>query len=482
MDKKSLSWILGLGAIAQIAVAAPISISGNDVALKFNPEKGEQRTLVMPDGKTVKYVAYEKIYYVTNVEDSTYQYLNFYVPESALATEAGVPIFFRTYTGGYMAAKAEKPSETDATGRALLEGYAVCIPGSRGWNAEVSGQNGKTTFTGRAPAGLVDLKAAIRYLRFNDAIMPGDAEKIITDGTSAGGAMSALLGTTGNNPAYEPYLKAMGAANARDDVYASVCYCPITDLNHADMAYEWLYGCTNRKNRQLNDDQDAVSKELAAAYPAYLNSLGLKRADGTPLTDQNYLDYIKHFLIKSAQKAIAEGGVLPDDAGIIYYKPNKGGSSEFVADIDMDQYLNYVVSTQPLKTPPAFDALHVLTDKPTPENQLFGDRTGNSVNFTSFSLLKATGNANAKLDSHIQELVRIMNPMNFIQDSNSTHARYWYIRHGARDRDTSFPVPVNLATKLMNAGYEVDFALPWNRPHTGDYNLDDLFDWIKQIL
>ena len=92
MDKKSLSWILGLGAIAQIAVAAPISISGNDVALKFNPEKGEQRTLVMPDGKTVKYVAYEKIYYVTNVEDSTYQYLNFYVPESALATEAGVPI------------------------------------------------------------------------------------------------------------------------------------------------------------------------------------------------------------------------------------------------------------------------------------------------------------------------------------------------------------------------------------------------------
>ena len=120
MDKKSLSWILGLGAMAQIAVAAPISISGNDVALKFNPEKGEQRTLVMPDGKTVKYVAYEKIYYVTNVEDSTYQYLNFYVPESALATDADVPIFFRTYTGGYMAAKAEKPSETDATGRALL--------------------------------------------------------------------------------------------------------------------------------------------------------------------------------------------------------------------------------------------------------------------------------------------------------------------------------------------------------------------------
>ncbi len=52
---------------------------------------------------------------------------------------------------------------------------------------------------------------------------------------------------------------------------------------------------------------------------------------------------------------------------------------------------------------------------------------------------------------------------------------------GAKDRDTSFLVPVNLATKLMNAGYDVDFFLPWNRPHSGDYNLDDLFRWIDAL-
>ena len=74
-----------------------------------------------------------------------------------------------------------------------------------------------------------------------------------------------------------------------------------------------------------------------------------------------------------------------------------------------------------------------------------------------------------------------MNPMNFIgEKTDSTIAGYWFIRHGAKDRNTSFLVPINLATKLQNSGAKVDFALPWNRPHSGDYNLDELFKWIKQ--
>ena len=72
--------------------------------------------------------------------------------------------------------------------------------------------------------------------------------------------------------------------------------------------------------------------------------------------------------------------------------------------------------------------------------------------------------------------------MNYIGTGRSTVASYWYIRHGAKDRDTSFLVPINLATKLQNAGMNVDFFIPWNRPHSGDYNLDDLFSWIKTTL
>ena len=52
------------------------------------------------DGSTVNFAAYEKLYYVTNVEDSTYQFLNVYVPDGATQQ---TPIFLRTYVGGYMA-------------------------------------------------------------------------------------------------------------------------------------------------------------------------------------------------------------------------------------------------------------------------------------------------------------------------------------------------------------------------------------------
>ena len=42
-------------------------------------------------------------------------------------------------------------------------------------------------------------------------------------------------------------------------------------------------------------------------------------------------------------------------------------------------------------------------------------------------------------------------------------------------------VPAAFATKLENAGLDVDFLLAWNRPHSGDYALDEVFDWIRQI-
>jgi acetyl esterase/lipase len=87
----------------------------------------------------------------------------------------------------------------------------------------------------------VDLKAAVRYLLFNDARIPGDAEKIVSNGTSAGGALSALLGTSGDSADYEADLQALGAALAHDDIFAVSAYCPITNLEHADATYEWQF-------------------------------------------------------------------------------------------------------------------------------------------------------------------------------------------------------------------------------------------------
>ena len=476
--------------------------------LTFNPGIAKQVALTMPSGEKVSYTAYENIFYVTNIEDSVYQTLNIYVPET-LKSGNSTPIFLRTYIGGYMATTAKSPSASDATGRALKEGYVVCIPGSRGVNSTVI-RNGKTVYTGTAPNGLLDLKAAIRYLRYNDAVIPGSAERIIIDGTSAGGAMSALVGATGDRSEFDKYLRKMGAAPTSDKVFASVCYCPITDLNHADMEYEWLYGCTNTGVRHLNADQITISNELAAECPAYINSLNLKDDAGNLITADNYKDYLKTFLIASAHKALEEGCEIPDTIGIIRYseKPNFGGhpaqrgnddgrgapsfgpagmrpmfnnKTDYVTDIDLDKYLDYVASVTPLKTPPAFDQYGVLIDTPSPENKVFGNEEGTPSNFTDFSLRHRLHNDTATLGKDLSVRIFIMNPMNFISEDATSVAPHWFIRHGAKDRDTSFLVPINLATKLKNSGFDVNFFLPWNRPHSGDYNLDDLFRWVDSI-
>ena len=495
--------------IAAVSTSACSQRATGD-ALSFDARGGVGRTLEMPRGGSVNFTAYEGLVYVTNVEDSAYQTLNVYVPEGATQQ---TPIFLRTYVGGYMASKAQAPQASDASGCALQEGYVVVIPGTRGRNSVQGG-----VYTGRAPKAILDLKAAIRYLRHVDKQMPGDTEHIITDGTSAGGAMSALMGGTGNHPDYEPLLDAMGAAKERDDVFASVCFCPITDLDHADMAYEWLYNCTNDGQRAISDAQRAVSDELAALYPTYINSLRLRKPDGTLLTADNYLDYIREQLIRSAQTAKNAGADIPDSIGFSFSSgemrmgtmaPINGGMTpqtgqggmmpqtgqggqrptmkrggmqkrqgEYITYLDMTTYLNYVVTTQALKSAPAFDSKGVADCLASGENDEFGDAAGSSSNFTDYSAAKA----GTTLTDEVRRNVRLLNPMNYIGDDRTTVAPHWYIRHGSRDRDTAFPVPLNLATKLQNEGKNVNFLFAWNRPHSGDYALDELFAWIREIL
>ncbi len=486
-----------------LIVVATLTISAcghNRQGLSFNPNNGREAELTMPDGRVVKYTAYEHLVYVRNVEDTAYQYMNVYVPEGA---GKDAPILLRTYIGGYMAAKARAPQAGDATGRALLEGYVVAIPGARGRNSVQD-----NVYNGRAPQGLLDLKAAIRYLRLFDRVMPGDAERIIVDGTSAGGAMSALVGATGNHPAYEEMLQAMGAAKEKDDVFAAVCYCPITDLEHADMAYEWLFNGTS--SRQKNATLLPISNQLKEQFPQYINSLNLKDWNGNPVTADNYMELLRSELIRSAQTAKNAGADISDTLGFSFNEERMGGMppinggkkmgvpamrapqpqrGEYVVGLDMQRYLNYVASTQPLKTAPAFDTKGVLGQLASAENEEFGGKDGSSVNFTVFSAFKN----GTDLSKEVIDNVYLMNPMNFIgidgkenknsKDKNSHKvAPHWYIRHGARDRDTGFPVPLNLALKLNEAGCDVNFLFAWNRPHSGDYALDELFGWLRGIM
>lgn len=483
-------------------------------SLDFDTKNYSSKTLTV-DNKTVNYRAYEKIVYVKNPVDTNYEIMNIYIPEEYFEGKSigsynadTAPIFFPNSVGGYMpgapgspgqkmggpggapgedaggaqdgtkgdptggAAVGTQDSGEDAASVALSKGYIVAEPGARGRTTQDDNGN----YTGKAPAAIVDLKAAVRYLRYNDKVMPGTAEKIIANGTSAGGALSALLGATGNNADYEPYLKEIGAADTRDDIYASMDYCPITNLDNADPAYEWQFnGINDYSNRMsggdgtMTADQIKLSEKLKKLFPAYVNNLGLKNIDGATLTldtngDGNFKNYVKSFVIASAQKAIDSG---TDLSGLTWITI-KGKT---VTDIDFDQYNQYV---KRMKSAPAFDGV----DLSTGENDEFGTATIKAQNFTKLSKDNSTVSNSVMADSTI---VKMMNPMNYIGTQGTNTAPYFRIRYGSVDNNTSVAIPLILATKLQNSGYNTDFALPWGIGHAGDYDLDDLFTWMDKI-
>lgn len=480
-------------------------------SLDFDTKNYKPETITV-DGKTIKYRAYENIVYVKNPVDTKYESMNIYVPEEYFNVQSDgayttdtAPIFLPNSVGGYMPGEAgtitdgASFSTTEAVGGvaagggapdggakagavALSKGYIVAMPGARGR----TGQDESGKYNGKAPAAIVDLKAAVRYLRYNDKSMPGDAEKIISNGTSAGGALSALLGTSGNNADYEPYLKELGAADTRDDIFASSDYCPITNLDNADMAYEWQFNGINdyetmqitkngdqieRKNvpGTMTEDQIKLSDELKKAFPTYLNSLALKKPDGTELTlDSNgngtFKDYMKSYIIASAQKALDSG---TDLSGLSWLTIQ----GKTVTDVDYEKYNQYV---KRMKAAPAFDDVALTTG----ENDEFGTDTNKPQHFTKFSQDNNTASDATMADS---SLIKMMNAMDYIGAEGTTTAKYFRIRWGTIDANTGEAIPLILATKLQNSGYNADFAMPWNTGHGGDYDLTELFAWTDKI-
>lgn len=491
---------------------ARVQTGGTDIS--FNSAAYTSITVTV-NGEDIPVRAYENITYVKHPVDTTYETMNIYIPEAYFNggsingfTAETAPIYFRNTVGAYMPGKALSLTSADnplegmigfagAGGNAMAvpdgtpiatmgngsnsdkdnmelvlgQGYVLACPGARGrTNTSADG----TVYTGKAPAGLVDLKAAVRYLRYNDASIPGSAERIVSDGTSAGGAMSALLGATGNNQDYEPYLQAIGAADTRDDIFASVDYCPIINLDNADTAYEWQYaGLTSVSDRgaesDLTADQLQLSEELQAMFPAYVNSLNLTAADGTPLTldadgSGTFKDYVKSYIIAAAQKALEAGTDLAD-APYLTIQDGK------VTDVDFEAFN---AATGRMKTPDAFDAL----DLSTGENGLFGTASADKQHFTQFGLDNSTVSGSALADASV---IRMMNPMSYIGQSGNTVAPNFRIRYGTADSNTSEAVEALFAAKLANAGVNVDLAFPWEVGHRGDYDMDELFTWINGL-
>ena len=425
-------------------------------------------------------------------------------------TASNAPIVMPIATEGYYSAEAlteeafeENPFFSNSISEYTSQGFVYVFPGCRGIEEG-------------APAGVTDLKAAIRSVRYCDDVLPGNAENLFVFGMSGGGAQAAILGASGNSELYDPYLAAIGAVeNVSDAVAGSMDWCPITDLDTANAEYEWMMGCT-RSGRSA--DEQAISDALANAFAEYLNSAGFTDKDGKALTlteskegiyqAGTYYEYVKSIIEKSLNNYLADTKF--DDPELHNsYKSAKGYIDELNAD---KKWINYDESTNTATITSiadfakacknASDTL-VAFDMPGSGNTLFGYGDGEGAHFDQIlaDVLKKLNSKYAaeyesdlsKTDSFnysVEQRVNMYTPLYYLMKSRdgcgkSTVAKYWRIRAGIEQPTTSLTTEINLALALESCdGVEsVDFEEVWAQGHepverTGE-STENFIIWVK---
>lgn len=276
----------------------------------------------------------EDVLYSPKADMPAFQRLSIYAPKAYMNengtvnptgkccgyTAATAPVLFETNAAGYM----QMPHKWLGGPRCDGEKYV-----SRGMIYVTAGCRGRESRSkagepvGKAPITLIDTKMAVRFLRHNRAALPGDWDRVISCGVSAGGAMSSLLGVTGDHPDYDEYLREAGAfMDESDAMFASQIYCPIIDLEHADLAYEWCFAADKECEdspagpaETMTPFKQALSKKLAARYIEYVNGLGLRH----PVTGEalklnpdgrsgGFYDHLMTLLGESAAKFLKKKG------------------------------------------------------------------------------------------------------------------------------------------------------------------------------
>jgi hypothetical protein len=246
--------------------------------------------------------------YVTQPAATDYETLGIYVPGAYLTatpngdgtytatpnpsgsvggfTAATAPILFPVNTPGYAAQRPPTAYSWADVGYYVQAGFVYVYPGLRGQDTETA------TYSGNAPWGVTDLKAAVRYVRYNAHVLPGDQDRVVVFGMSGGGAQSTVMGASGDSKLYRPYLESLGAAmtDARgrrisDAVAGVMAWCPITSLDQANAAYEWNMGqFASTGTRAAGTWTAAYSQDLAKAFAGYVNQLKLRGPGGRTLS------------------------------------------------------------------------------------------------------------------------------------------------------------------------------------------------------
>lgn len=534
------------------------------------------------DGET-DYYGLLNVVFEKNITSPQYQYMNILVPAGYLTTDADgnvtginadaeiggytaatAPIIFNNECSGWNSSTPGKPGGWNKFAPYTSEGIIYISCGARSRNDTNGLEGDEFESFGKAPTPVVDLKAGIIFLKANADAIPGNVDRIFSEGTSGGGQMSSMLGASGNMEEYYPYLYQVGAIGVEydeatdtytskydDSVYGCQCYCPIADIENADMAYAWMHyedGITSYVDNstpgssgetfEFTPFQLELQNDLAKAFGAYINSLGLKDLEGNPLSfDVNedgtinlrsgsYYDAILANIanalkaytdaMNAEEKAKFEADMLAENLeGSPWLTIGEDGSykindltafmkANIFSSFDRATGTTSIVSLSEKRNKdiPSFDTLPA-----SGEGNAFGDADVNAVHFSASvgQVLKDNYAKYAELegfdsnvvdtyieqalsDGNVARQVSLMNATHILLadaagEQDSTPAQYWRTRNGTADEHTSFTIAYNLCLAANMNGKNVDYSLVWamTHGHNEGTTTGTLVDWINSI-
>ncbi len=433
-------------------------------------------------------------------------------------TAKTAPIVFLNECGGW---RSSSPRSCETS--YIDEGFVYVTCGARSRDAM---NDDNTLHTGKAPMQMADLKSGVIELRANDKVIPGDKNKIISIGTSGGGQMSSIFGASGDMKEYYPYMYDAGTLGVtknpdgtydsafKDNIFAAQNYCPIADIENADLAYAWwwvdLVDDGGIYNGKITDFEKRLQELEANAYIEYLNSMKLKDEAGNDLTltglrSGSYYEAILNNISEALNQYVANGEL---DVEATY-----GDYSNWLTK---DKDGNYIVTdlkgfmigtglvSKRNKAIPGFDA----KDK-SAENNAFGKPGDDTVHFSKSvatimknnyeELSKLDGFDKEQVDSYIEDAIDGENADYIANQTsllNATHillgynglktvnpVKHYRNRSGTADEHTSFGIGFNILTAARMKGIDVDYSLVWNMNHGSNEGTTTgtFIDWVNKI-
>ena len=423
------------------------------------------------------------------------------------------PIIYTNKSGGYTGGETQ-----NVTIAYLEQGFVQVSAGARGKET----QDAEGHFIGQFPLVVVDLKAGIRFLKANKGIVPGNPDRIVSHGYSSGGAMSTMLGASGNAKLFDKYLKEMGAAETSDDIFIALCYCPITNLDSSEAAFEWfqranteytLFNAMGGGTWKLGENALGGTHEAKMVDMMYVWYVNYVRALGFDLGEDGRSGEYYTGLVECYERAFAEYMTRFDSLDYTQHESAEAYLEYLRQEKNADSWLKWDKETKTAKIAgldewisscavrhkmcPSMDSYNYKSN----ENGAFVKPDGARVHFSPLvrdmlgKLADEYPYAAELYEAYKKEvtpeaeaMLAVMSPVNYIirdgAEWTSTHAPYFRFRNGGNDADHGFPAAwLTHNVLLSRTDVTSEIAIVWEHPHcAAEYDNQDLFAYINDVM